>query len=157
MLSRMYELALTIHSTLRLALAVVCLLVFLGALRGWARGCPSSAGQKLLVKLALIAADLQVVLGLLLWLVWSPETSQARSNFGAAMKDSGLRFWAVEHPSAMLAAVLAVHAGKVLAARTNDEHRKHKRLALCFGLALALIAILSPWPYTGVARPFWHL
>lgn len=157
MLSRMYELALTVHSVLRLALTIACALVFLGALRGMLRGCPRSVGQTLLVKLALIAADLQVVLGLLLWFLWSPQTSQVRANFGAAMKDPGLRFWAVEHPSAMLAAVACVHVGKVLASRAQNDAQKHARTALWFGLALVLIALLSPWPYSSVARPFVHL
>ncbi len=156
MLSRMYELALTVHSVLRLVLTIVCALVFLAALRGRLSSSRWSSGETLLVKLALIAADLQVVLGLLLWFLWSPQTSQVRANFGAAMKDPGLRFWAVEHPSAMLAAVACVHVGKVLAKRASNDAQKHSRTALWFGLALVLIALLSPWPYSGVARPIVH-
>ena len=50
----------------------------------------------------MIALDLQMLLGLLLYGMLSPFTRQAMQDFGAAMRDSTLRFWAVEHLTMML-------------------------------------------------------
>lgn len=153
----MYELALTAHSTLRLALTVLLLLLVVGGIGGVLRASRPAPLHKLWILLATILVDLQFVIGLLLWLVWSPETSQARSNMGAAMKDPTLRFWAVEHPAAMILVIVFVHLGKVLVARAGSDGARHRRMALWFGLALALVAFLSPWPYSAVPRPLWHL
>src|SRR5262249_54145099 len=56
----------------------------------------------------------QMLLGLLLYLVLSPFTAEAFHDFGAAMRNSQLRFWTVEHLTTMLVAVILVHVGRVL-------------------------------------------
>ena len=153
-----YEFALEAHSTLRLLLTVVCALLFVGGLRGWFSHRGPGLASKLLMILGVIFADLQLVLGLLLYFVWSPFTSQARADFGAAMKDPTLRFWAVEHASAMLLAVACVHIGKVLVKRADgNEASECRRMVLWFGLALALILLVSPWPFSTIVRPLLRL
>jgi hypothetical protein len=152
-----YGFALEAHSTLRLLLAVFCALLFvLGMLGSLSKGGLTVTG-KLLLLLATIVADLQLLLGLALYFVWSPSTSQARADFGAAMKDPTLRYWAVEHSSAMLLAVVCVHVGKVLVGKATSDPSRHRWTVLWFGIALALIVVMSPWPFSGVARPFWRL
>jgi len=63
----------------------------------------------------MITLDLQLLLGLVLYFVLSPFTTQALNDFGAAMRNAPLRFFAVEHVTLMLAAVILVHVGRVLA------------------------------------------
>ncbi|MBK7641949.1 MAG: hypothetical protein IPJ19_02695 [Planctomycetes bacterium] len=151
------EFALTAHSTLRLLLAAVCAWLFLLGLRGWSGKSGTSPLVKLLMLLATIAADLQLILGLLLYFVWSPVASQARTDFGAAMKDPTLRFWAVEHGASMLLAIACVHLGKVSAGKAKSDASRHRRIALFFGLAIALILAMSPWPFSSIVRPLWRL
>ena len=85
----------------------------------------------------MIALDVQVLLGLLLYGSLSPFTAQAMSDFGAAMRDPVLRFWAVEHFTMMLSAAVLVHVGRVLARKTASAEQKRKRLLICFGLGAA--------------------
>ena len=56
---------------------------------------------------------LTVIVGLLLWAAFSPMTEAAFADFGAAMKDSVLRFYAVEHPFLMILAAVLVTVGNV--------------------------------------------
>lgn len=159
MLGRMftYEFALEAHSTLRLLLALFCaLLLTLGLLGSLSKGGLTVTG-KLLLLVTTIIADLQLLIGLGLYFVWSPATSQARADFGAAMKDPTLRYWAVEHSTAMVLAVVCVHLGKVLTGKATSDPSRHRWTVLWFGIALALIVVMSPWPFSGVARPFWRL
>jgi len=152
-----YEFALQAHSTLRLLLAVFCaLLLVLGLLGSLSKGGLTVTG-KLLLLLATILADLQLLLGLALYFVWSPRASQARADFGAAMKDPQLRYWAVEHAAGMLLTVVCVHVGKVLAGKATSDPSRHRRTVLWFGIALALIVMMSPWPFSRVQAPFWRL
>lgn len=152
-----YEFALEAHSTLRLVLTASCGFLFLVGGYGWMRRAGPIFANRLLVRIATILADVQLLLGLALYFWLSPWTQQARANFGAAMKDPTLRFWAVEHGSAMLLAIASIHIGKVLSGKAKDETARHRRTAIWFGIAFALFLAMSPWPFSGVPRDVWRL
>jgi hypothetical protein len=150
----MYEKALVVHSILRwIAIAAVAH-AFLRALRGWLGNTSHGSPDKLSVRIAAIAVDVQLTVGLLLYFVWSPITHRAFADMGAAMKDGELRFWAVEHVTFMVGAVALVHVGKVLAGKAKNDTGRHRRVALCSGLALVLMIVGTPWPGSKVARPW---
>ena len=96
-------------------------------------------------RIFIIALDVQLLLGVLLYGMYSPYTTAAMKDFGGAMRDPVLRFWAVEHLTLMLSAVFVAHVGKVLARKTADPAKKRMRLLLCFGVALVLILVGMPW------------
>jgi hypothetical protein len=104
----------------------------------------------------MIALDLQLVLGLLLYGILSPFTAQAMADFGGAMRDPSLRFWAVEHLSMMLLAVVLVHVGRVLARKTSNPDKKRTRLLIGFGIALLLMLGAIPWPGMSTGRPLFR-
>jgi hypothetical protein len=105
----------------------------------------------------MIALDVQLLLGLLLYGMLSPFTRQAMQDFGAAMRDSTLRFWAVEHLTMMLGAVVLVHVGRVLARKAVTPESKRIKLLICFGIALLLMLGGMPWPGTPNGRPLFRL
>lgn len=150
----MYETALILHSLLRWLVIAAVALVFLRALSGAFGGRKLDALDGRLSLFATIAIDAQFLLGLLLYLVWSPQVKTAFQDFGAAMKNPELRFWAVEHALTMVLALVCVHVGRVLAKKATSDAAHHKRTAIWFGLALLLILVRTPWPGTTVARPW---
>ena len=101
-----------------------------------------------------MAMDIQLLVGLILYFVVSPLTQTALKNFGAAMQDPELRFFAVEHILLMLAAAAAAHVGRTLSRRASAALTKHQRAALLFGLTLLLILLAIPWPFSAAARPW---
>jgi hypothetical protein len=107
--------------------------------------------------LFMIALDVQMLVGLLLYGMLSPYTAAAMKDFGAAMRDPVLRFWAVEHLTMMLSAVILVHVGRVLARKSADTAGKRTRLLVCFGLALLLILLGMPWPGLKIGRPLFRV
>jgi predicted membrane-bound mannosyltransferase len=62
------------------------------------------------------------------------------------MKDPVARFWAVEHITTMLGAVIAAHVGRVLARKTADPNARRMKLFICYGIATLLMFIAVPWP-----------
>ena len=107
--------------------------------------------------LALMATlDLQMLLGLLLYLVLSPMMEAIRQDFSAAMHDPVSRFWAVEHISTMLLAVILVHVGRVLARKATTPEAKRTRLLVCFGIATLAMIGATPWPGMTNARPLFR-
>lgn len=105
----------------------------------------------------MIALDLQMLLGLLLYLVLSPFTAEAMTDFGAAMRNPGLRFFAVEHVALMFAAVILAHAGRVLARRAATPESRRTRRLICFGLATVAMLMAIPWPGMASGRPLFRL
>jgi heme A synthase len=105
----------------------------------------------------MITLDVQMLLGLVLYCFLSPYTAAAMKDFGAAMRDPVLRFWAVEHLTMMVSAVVLVHVGRVLARKTADVDKKRKRLLICFGLAVLLMLLGTPWPGTANGRPLFRV
>jgi hypothetical protein len=106
--------------------------------------------------LFMIALDVQVLLGLLLYGSLSPFTAQAMSDFGAAMGNPALRFWAVEHFTLMLLAAVLVHVGRVLARKATGG-KKRTRLLVFFALALLLMVAGIPWPGMANGRPLFRI
>jgi len=101
--------------------------------------------------------DVQMLLGLLLYLVLSPFTAEAMRDFGAAMKSPGLRFFAVEHLTMMMAAVILAHVGRVLGRKARSPEQKRFRMMICFGLASVAMILAIPWPGMAAGRPLFRL
>jgi hypothetical protein len=92
--------------------------------------------------------DVQFLLGLLLFAVFSPLTRQAFSDLGGAMSDAPVRYFLLEHPLIMVAAIAAAHIGAVRVKRAASDAERFQKASIMFGLSLAAIAGFLPW-----ARP----
>jgi hypothetical protein len=151
----MYTAVLTIHSWLRWAAILTGVGATLAALRN-----PSSADDSVADRWGLfmmMALDTQMLLGLILYFALSPFTTQAMQDFGAAMKTPQLRFWAVEHVTTMMVAVILAHVGRVLARKATTPASKRTRRLICFGLSTLLMLAGTPWPGTTNGRPLFRL
>lgn len=146
----MYTAVLILHSWLRWGVLAAGLAAWgrsaFGGSRTWTRA-DDRAGFWFIV-----ALDLQIVLGLLLYAGLSPYTTAALRDFGGAMKDSTLRFWAVEHAAGAIAGVALAHVGRVRIRRA-DPGRRRRVAAIFYGLALLAIALSIPWPFLPYGRP----
>jgi len=151
----MYGTVLAIHSWIRWIAIVAAIGTTLAALGNRTRGPDSAADRWSLF--AMTALDVQMLIGLILYFALSPFTSRAMEDFSAAMKNGPLRFWAVEHVSTMLAAVVLAHVGRVLARKAASPEAKRTRLLVCFGLATLLVMIGTPWPGMANGRPLFRL
>jgi heme A synthase len=151
----MYTTVLTIHSWARWLALIAAVGATLAAVRGKVQGTDSLADRWGLF--AMMAVDIQMLLGLILYLVVSPNMQEIRAHFGEAMKNAQLRFWAVEHVSAMFAALVLVHVGRVLARKARTPGAKRTRLLVCFGLATVLMILGTPWPGMPAGRPLFRL
>ena len=151
----MYTTVLTIHSWVRWLTIIAAVGATFAAVRGKVQGTDSLADRWGLF--AMMAVDIQMLLGLILYLVVSPNMQEIRAHFGEAMKNAQLRFWAVEHISAMFAALVLVHVGRVLARKARTPGAKRTRLLVCFGLATVLMILGTPWPGMPAGRPLFRV
>jgi hypothetical protein len=149
----MYTAVLMIHSWLRWAVLIAGLIAFMRA--ATAGGRPWTPTDDRSARWFTIVLDIQVLLGLLLYFGLSPFTREALGDFGAAMKSSGLRFWAVEHTFGMIIGVALAHVGAVKA-RKAPSSRKHRVAMIFFGLAMLAILASVPWPGMPAGRPLFR-
>jgi hypothetical protein len=152
----MYAVVLTIHSWMRwLTLALATAATF-NASR------PPVEGEKALPgrwwdTFLMLAVDLQVFFGLVLYFGLSPFTKEAMQNVSLAMTTPALRFWAVEHAGGMFLSVLLVRMGRVLAANAKTPAAARNRRLTCFAVATLGMLISIPWPGLANGRPLFRL
>ena len=72
-------------------------------------------------------------------------SSAGLNNIGAAMKDSTLRLYTIEHPLIMILAIVLITIAYSRSKKDISSHLKHKIKSIYFGLALILILIRIPW------------
>jgi hypothetical protein len=146
----MYEIVLTAHSWLRWVALIAGLMAVVMA----STASPRADRWGLIL---VIALDIQLLLGFALYLVLSPNTKAILGNFGAAMRDPVARFWAVEHVSLMLFAVVMAHLARVLARKAASPAAKRKRLLVCFVLSTIAMIAATPWPGMASGRPLFRV
>src|SRR5437763_16766186 len=104
----LYPNILVAHNILRWIVLAAGLISVVKTAMSWrvaASGSPASIRPWAAIFVGVL--DLQVLLGLILYLVESPITKAAFENMPAAMKDHELRFFAVEHTTYMFIALVA--------------------------------------------------
>lgn len=144
----MYTTILTIHSWLRWVALIAGALATVAALRG--KGDRPGL-------IFMITLDIQLVLGLVMYLAVSPVMEAIRADFGKAMKDPATRFWAVEHITMMLGAVILVHVGRILGRKAATPESKNMKLFICFGIAMAMMLLSIPWPGLRAGRELFRM
>jgi cytochrome c biogenesis factor len=149
----MYIVVLILHSWLRWAAFGAGILAVL-AHRGSAADDGGRAERWGLI--FMMTLDIQMLLGLVLYLVLSPTTMAILENFGGAMRDPAARFWAVEHETMMMFAVVVVHVGRVLARKAASPAIKRSRMMLCLIAALVAMVVATPWPGLPNGRPLFR-
>jgi hypothetical protein len=148
----MYNTFLIFHNILRWAVLIGGVLAIGHAFWGWfgkKEWTPTGSQFGLLFT---ISMDLQLLLGLLLYFVFSPITTKAFSDFGGAMGDGNVRFYLVEHIFGMVLAVALVHIGRSRAKKMSADLQKHKTAAIFFTIALVVVLASIPW-----ARPLLRI
>ena len=141
----MYTGFLHLHDTLRWLVLLSLVVTLVKYFTGWLGDQPWKKTDNLLGVVFTSLMDLQLLTGLVLYFFLSPVTKLALSDFGAAMKDSALRFYAVEHILMMVVAVVLVHVGRAKSKKAKTDHAKFKLASIFFLIALLVILAAIPW------------
>lgn len=148
----LYAVVLTIHSWLRWIVLLTGVVAFVRSAVGASRRSTWTPADDRVGFWFSTVLDTQFLLGLVLYIFLSPRTHAAFRDIGGAMSNSELRFWLVEHVFGVIVGVALVHVGRVRARKT-DSLRRHRVVAIFFGLALIAIVVSIPWPGTPAGRP----
>lgn len=151
----LYSAVLTIHSWLRWAALLLGVAATLNAFRHRSRPAERPRGQRWDTYF-MLALDLQVLFGLALYFGLSPFTLAAMNDVGLALRDPGLRFWAMTHLALMVVAVVAVRIGRVVALTGRTSHARGSGRWIWFGIAVLAMVAGVPWPGLENGRPLFR-
>lgn len=141
----MYTGFLHLHDTLRWLLLLSLVTTLVKYLIGWLGGLHWKKTDNLMGVVFTSIMDLQLLVGIVLYFFLSPITGAALEDFGAAMKNADLRFYAVEHSLMMIVAVALVHIGRAKSKKAATDAAKFKTAILFYTLALVVILAAIPW------------
>lgn len=141
----MYSFLVTAHSYNRYLLLAALLFVLYRAYTGWLGSKPFEKADNAASAALLGLTHLQLVLGLVLYAGVSTWTKTAFADMGSAMKNSWLRYFAVEHIAIMLIAVVMIQLGRTFSKKAATDAQKHRKLAIYTTLGVLLILLsLAP-------------
>lgn len=132
------------HSLLRYAVLLFVAAAGFIALSGWLRKQPILVYERMLAVIAMVLCHIQLAIGLGLY--------GMRYQAFAVMAPAHHRYWKVEHISMMIAAIALVTIGRMLSKRAKDEPAKQRHIAVFYLIALVLMLVAIPWPFTEVGR-----
>jgi hypothetical protein len=141
----MYTGLLHTHNLFRWLVLIAMVLAVVFALIGWSGKRGWSKKDNITGLLLTVFMDIQFVVGMILYAFVSPKMKAVFNDFGAAMKNADLRFYAVEHISLMVIALVLVHIGRAKSKKAVPAWKKHKNAAIFYGIALLLVLAGIPW------------
>lgn len=152
----MYEPILIAHSWLRWIILLLVALVVASALARRAPGASGRTPAERFSIFAIIALDIQLLLGLLLYIFLTPHMANLLNSGSAIMKNKVLRFWSVEHIFGMIVVIVLAHIGRVKIRKAASWELKNKCALAWFGVVLLILLITMPWSFLPYARPMFR-
>jgi len=133
-----------LHSFLPYLLLIVLLFAFVQSLIDYFGKNPHTDGHRKNGLILLTLAHTQFLVGGILYFV-SPMSTAGLNNIGAAMKDSTLRLFTIEHPLMVILVIVLVIIAYSKSKNDISSHLKHKTKSMYFGISLVLILSRIPW------------
>jgi len=138
-----------LHSIVRWLLLAGLLGSIILAISGLSNKKGLGSTGRLFAKFTMYFAHLQLLVGIVLFLI-SPRVIFSSDS----MRSPILRFFLVEHTSAMLLAIILITIGHIQMKKASDEVRSARTLLWYYIFSLVIILFLIPWPFTAYAGHF---
>jgi hypothetical protein len=141
----MYPIFLAIHNFFRWIVIIMAILALVRAYLGWFGNRNWTERDARIGSFLAMSVDIQLLLGLILYIFLSPLTTRLFQDFGSAMQDPTVRFFGIEHLVYMLVAVALIHIGNSRTKKADQSTLKFRNAAIFFSLAILLVLIAIPW------------
>lgn len=141
----MYNGLLHLHNILRW---IILILLLISIFQAFAK----NSGLKKTSLWLMIAAHTTLILGVSQWMIGELGIKMIQqAGFSTVMKDSALRFFAVEHFAGMLIGIILITL-----ARGKAKTENYKVASWLYVISLIIILVTIPWPFReGIGRPWF--
>ncbi len=152
----MYQTLTFLHSTFRWLVLLSLLYSILKAYRGYFSGKEFSKTDDSVRHWTATIVHIQLLMGIVLY-SQSPPVSYFWKNFQAAKESFDLFFFSIIHISLMLFSIILITIGSSAAKRKTSDKDKFKTMLTWYTIALMIIFIAIPWPFSPLAnRPYFR-
>jgi len=146
-----------LHNILRWVILILLLVSIGKSYSGWKNKKVFTPGDRKTWLFTLIFSHLTLLLGLMQVLfgrfgIFTSSLPEGTS----VMKDKFYRFFWIEHPTAMILAIVFITLGYGMAKKSVADEVKYRKAFTYFMIALVLIIVAIPWPFREiVGRPLF--
>lgn len=155
-INTMYQTLTFYHNSLRWLVLASLLLALYRACKGYFSHAAFTRTDNAIRHWTATIAHIQLMVGMLLY-SQSPIVRYFLANFKTAIKSFDLTFFALIHGTVMLSAIVLITIGSALAKRQTADRDKFKTMLAWYAVALFLIFIAIPWPFSPLAnRPYFR-
>jgi hypothetical protein len=152
----MYQTLIFYHSIMRWLVLISLLIAIYAAWRGARTKAVFTKRDNLIRHWTATIAHIQLVVGILLYSK-SPVTKYFWTNRAEAIHNKDVTFFSLVHLVLMLTAIVVITTGSALAKRKQTDHSKFSTMLGWYIIALLIILVAIPWPFSPFAhRPYWR-
>lgn len=152
----MHQSILICHSFIRWLVLVSLIYSIYRAYKGYSSKLSFTKKDELVRHWTATIAHIQLIFGILIY-VQSPITRYLWSNFKEGIQNKDTIFFGLIHIVLMLIAIVLITIGSALAKRKLSDASKFKTILVWFSIALIIIFIAIPWPFSPLAnRPYFR-
>jgi hypothetical protein len=150
----MYPYLLFFHSLVRWLVLLSVVYALVRSARGWAGKRKFTAADNTMRHASATVAHVQLLLGYMLYFN-SPLVAYFRAHYHEAVQHFEFLFFGLIHIVLMTLAIICITIGAAVAKRQDAAVHKFRSITLWYALALLLILIAIPWPFSPLAhRPY---
>lgn len=150
----MYFTLLFMHSWLRWIIVSALIILLVRAVYAYLKKDTYNKIDNVSSLILVASTHAQVLIGLLLYFVFSPFTTHPLSD--TMMQNSVIRYWKFEHIAAMLLFLIVVQSGRILSKKVINDLNKHKTNIFFSLFALLILFFTMPWPQKSYGRPLFR-
>jgi len=152
----MYQTLTFLHSTFRWLVLLSLVYSIFRAYRGYFSQKEFSKTDNSVRHWTATIAHIQLVLGITLY-SQSPIIKYFWKNFNEAKESFDLLFFGLIHIFLMLFSIILITIGSAISKRKTTDKEKYKTMLIYFIIALVIIFIAIPWPFSPFAnRPYFR-
>ncbi|NAS13714.1 hypothetical protein [Poritiphilus flavus] len=152
----MYQSLIIIHSVTRWLVLLSLVYAIYRAYRGYFKNLTFSKVDNSIRHWTATFAHIQLMIGILLY-TQSPIIKYFWNNLDAAISSLDTTFFGVIHLILMLTAIVVLTIGSAKAKRRSIDKEKFRIMLVWFSIALIIIFVAIPWPFSPMAnRPYFR-
>lgn len=156
LLKKMYAHLLTLHSLFRWLVLLSLLYTIVHSYIGYRKNRKFSKADNAIRHWTATIAHVQLILGILMY-IYSPIVKHFWGNVGTEIANLDVSFYGLIHSLLMLTAIVVITIGSALAKRRSTDSDKFKTILVWFTVALLIIFIAIPWPFSPLSsRPYFR-
>lgn len=149
----MHYVALLLHSWTRWAVLLSLLFALYRGYAGWLGRRPFTTADHRARVLAVTISHTQLLLGF--WLYFVSPIANAYWSWRGGDRPLELTFFGILHLIIMSIAIGVLTVGSAVVKRAPTDAKKFRALAIYFSVALLLISLAVPWPFSPLAARPW--